>query len=250
LRAVSAAAVGAATNTLLDPSARPGQNSLVTEEQGDAAAARSFLACVVQVARLLGVEAESEDAAAVPESRRARRLAAAMRRPLLERASLPEELFAPLMAAAVHDPDPSLCRWCVEPALYAFGRRRVRAALVDYLRTGTDAERAGAERAWYCAQLPLRASRSPAYGPGGTRDPALDESRDLVNAWWETSLQVLTESTDVRMCHRVLYWLPTSHHSYPPPLHGLLEKALATARSHSDQRLRSWAAAVDGGRSS
>ncbi|MFF2186283.1 hypothetical protein [Streptomyces sp. NPDC058155] len=70
-----------------------------------------------------------------------------MRKPLLEREGLPEELFAPLMAAAVYDPDPSFCRWFVEPALYAFGRRRVLSALVDRLRTGTDAERAGAVRA-------------------------------------------------------------------------------------------------------
>lgn len=51
----------------------------------------------------------------------------------------------------------------------------------DYLQTGTDAERAGAKRAWYCTHLPLRANRSPAYAPGGSRDPALDESRDVVD---------------------------------------------------------------------
>jgi hypothetical protein len=41
------------------------------------------------------------------------------------------------MAAAVHDPDPSFCRWFVEPAVYAFGRRRVMTALLECLRTGT-----------------------------------------------------------------------------------------------------------------
>ncbi|MFF2716651.1 hypothetical protein [Streptomyces sp. NPDC058011] len=81
----------------------------------------------------------------------------------LERADLPEEFLAPLMTAAVYDPDPSFCRWFVEPAVYAFGRRRVMTALLDYLRTGTDAEQAGAEGVWYCAHVPLRADRSPAY---------------------------------------------------------------------------------------
>ncbi|MGW3654894.1 hypothetical protein ACWD6R_03890 [Streptomyces sp. NPDC005151] len=121
------------------------------------------------------------------EDRRARPLAHAARKPLLERASLPEEFFAPLMAASVYDPEPSFCRWFVEPALYAFGRRRVMAALLDYLRTGTDMERAGAMRAWYCAHLPLRADRSPAYAPGGSRDPVLDESHDVVDGWREAS---------------------------------------------------------------
>ncbi|MFJ8435924.1 hypothetical protein ACIQ9P_31950 [Kitasatospora sp. NPDC094019] len=91
------------------------------------------------------------------------------------------------MAAAVYDPDPSFCRWFVEPALYVFGRRRVLTALLDYLRTGTTAERAGARRAWYCAHLPLRADRSPAYAPNGKRNTALDEADDVVDQWLESS---------------------------------------------------------------
>ncbi|QQM47226.1 hypothetical protein JEQ17_42830 [Streptomyces liliifuscus] len=180
-----------------------------------------------------------------PDDRRARLLAHAVRKPLLERASLPEELFAPLMAAAVYDPDPSFCRWFVEPAVYAFGRRRVMAALVDYLRIGTDAERAGAVRAWYCAHVPLRADRSPAYGPGGVRDPALDESQDIKDAWLEASMRVFAEATDLRMSHRVLLDLPTSRAAYPPRLHNLLESTLASAQAHPDQRIRRWAAAAD-----
>ncbi|MCZ4507729.1 hypothetical protein O3Q52_05785 [Streptomyces sp. ActVer] len=126
------------------------------------------------------------NAAGVPEARRARHLAHAARKPLLERPCLPEEFFASLMAAAVYDPDPRFCRWFVEPAVYAFGRRRATTALLDYLLTGTDAEQAGAKRAWYCAHEPLHADRSPAYAPGGSRDPALDESRDVVDEWRET----------------------------------------------------------------
>lgn len=54
----------------------------------------------------------------VPEASRARFLTHAVRKPSLERAHLPEEFVAPLLAAAVHDPDPSFCRWFVETALY------------------------------------------------------------------------------------------------------------------------------------
>ncbi|MGR6975022.1 hypothetical protein ACU639_36465 [Streptomyces cynarae] len=155
----------------------------MADEEHTTPAARSFLSCATEVARLMDLG----DAADVPEARRARHLAHAVRRPLLERAGLPEELFAPLMAAAVYDPDPSFCRWFVEPALYTFGRRRVMTALLDYLRSGTDAERAGAERAFYCAHLPLRADRSPAYAPDGRRDPALDEAHDVVGEWLAAS---------------------------------------------------------------
>ncbi|MEV0194453.1 hypothetical protein AB0I39_38770 [Kitasatospora purpeofusca] len=155
----------------------------MTESDRREASTRSFLTCAAEVARLLDVGV----AADVPEDRRARHLAHAARRPLLERASLPEEFFDPLMAAAVYDPDPSFCRWFVEPALYAFGRRRVMTALLCYLRTGTTAERAGARRAWYCAHLPLRADRSPAYAPNGKRNTALDEADDVVDQWLESS---------------------------------------------------------------
>lgn len=176
---------------------------------------------------------------------RARRLSHAVRKPLLERASLPDELFAPLMAAAVYDPDPSFCRWFVEPAVYAFGRRRVMAALVGYLETGTDAERAGAVRAWYCAHVPLRADRSPAYGPGGVRDPALDASRDVKAAWLEACIRVFAEATDLRMRHRVLLDLPASRTAYPPSMRELFDTTLASARSHPDPHIRRWVSVAD-----
>lgn len=196
--------------------------------------------CAAEVARLLGVE----DVVMKPDGQQARRLAHAVRKPLLERATLPEELFAPLMTAAVHDPDPSFCRWFIEPAVYAFGRRRVMTALVDCLRIGTDAERAGAVRAWYWAHVPLCADRSPAYGTAGVRDPALDASHDIKDAWLEACLRVFAEDTDLRMRHRVLLGLPISRAAYPPRLHKLLESTLASARAHPDQHIRRWAAAA------
>ncbi|WP_245237403.1 hypothetical protein RFN58_00360 [Streptomyces iakyrus] len=213
----------------------------MAEDEQSGIEPRSFLICVTEVARLVGVG----DVAMEPKDRRARHLAHAVRKPLLERASLPEKWFAPLMAAAVYDPDPSFCRWFVEPAVYAFGRRRVMAALVDYLRVGTDAERAGAVRAWYSAHVPLCANRSPAYAPGGVRDPALDESHDIKAAWLEGSLRLLAEATDLRMRHRVLLDLPTSRAAYPSDLHQLLESTLASARVHPDPHIRRWATAAD-----
>ncbi|MGW3927544.1 hypothetical protein ACWECC_05515 [Streptomyces microflavus] len=202
---------------------------------------RSFLTCVTELAQLLGVG----DVGMEPEDRHARHLAHAVRKSLLGRASLPEEWFVPLMAAAVYDPDPSFCRWFVEPSVYAFGRRRVMAALVDYLQVGTDGERAGAVRAWYSAHVPLRADRSPAYGPDGVRDTALDESQDIKGAWLEASLRVFAETTDLQMRHRVLLDLPTARAAYPPPLHKLLESTLESARAHPDPRIRRWGAAAD-----
>ncbi|MFJ6783128.1 hypothetical protein [Streptomyces yangpuensis] len=198
---------------------------------------RSFLTCATEVARLLGVDDSVEETGDL----RARLLAHAVRKPLLEREGMPEEWFGPLMAAAVHDPDPSFCRWFVEPAVYAFGRRRVAAALVDYLRSGTDAERAGAARAWYSAGVSVYPERSPLYGPGGVRDPALDELEGVYDAWSEASMEVIAVATDLGMLDRLLYFLPTSRADYPARLHPLLDATLATARAHPDPRIRGWA---------
>ncbi|QIQ06898.1 hypothetical protein HA039_14595 [Streptomyces liangshanensis] len=193
------------------------------------------------MARLLGYE----EVAVRPGDRQVRHLAHALRGPLLGRAALGEELFAPLMAAAVHDPDPSFCRWFVEPAVYGYGRRRVMAALVAYLRTGTDAERAGAERAWYCAHVPVRPDRSPAYGPGGVRDPALDASRDVQDDWLEASMRVFAEVADPGTRRRVVRWLPTSREAYPPRLRALLDRTRASARDDPDPYVRGWGASAD-----
>ncbi|MGW6525265.1 hypothetical protein [Streptomyces sp. NPDC054962] len=169
----------------------------MAEDDRHETAARSFLSYAAEVARLLDLGTGAD----MPEDRRARHLAHAVRKPLLESVGLSEEFFAPLMAAAVYDPDPSFCRWFVEPAVYAFGRRRVMTALLGYLQTGTEAERAGAKRAWYCAHVPLHADRSPAYAPDGSRDPTLDEIRDVADRWREVTDTRMRELAAERDCN-------------------------------------------------
>lgn len=201
---------------------------------------RSFLTCTTAVASLLDLDIST----LLSGPRAARHVAAAVRRPLLERAALDEAFFSPLMAAAVYEPDPSFCRWFIEPALYAFGRRRVCQSLVDYLREGSDAERAGAIRSWYWAHLPLRASNRPGYAPTGIRDPALDEARDIVDSWLETSLRIFEDSDDLKTRRRVLLQLPASPSAYPPHLRALLDENVAVAGLHEDPHIRHWGEAV------
>jgi len=204
----------------------------------------SFLTCATAVARLLDLDIS----ALLNGPRAARQVAAAVRRPLLERPALDEAFFSPLMAAAVYEPDPAFCRWFIEPALYSFGRRRVCQALVDYLRAGSDAERAGAIRAWYWARLPLRARNRPAYAPDGARDAALDEARDVIDAWLETALRIFEHSDDPKTRRRVLVQLPASPNAYPAHLRDLLDENVAVARAHGDPHIRNWGNAVAGRR--
>ncbi|MFI9307639.1 hypothetical protein [Streptomyces triculaminicus] len=125
----------------------------------------AFEKCLADVVRSLGlvVAPESEEGDFRNWQHHAR---AALRDTCHRGLTLSEESFDVLLKAAVHDPDPSFNRQFVEPALNAFGHRRVRIALLGYLRTGTDLERAGAARAWYWSALPLRMPVVRAENPG------------------------------------------------------------------------------------
>ncbi|WP_344162982.1 hypothetical protein [Kribbella yunnanensis] len=149
--------------------------------------------------------------------------------------SLPTASFDVLLKAAVHDPDPSFNRHFVEPALNAFGRRRVRAALLGYLRTGTDAERAGAARAWYWSDIGLKMPLVQAQNPG---HPESDDRSVLKVDWNAAALRefVANEHLDVR--RSILPGLPLWKSFYPPELHDLVDAAVAIARSHPDGYIR------------
>lgn len=151
---------------------------------------------------------------------------------------LSEESFDVLLRAAVHEPDPSFNRWFVEPALNAFGYRRVQIALLGYLRTGTDLERAGAVRAWYWSALPLRMPAVRAENGRATGQAETDDGSAVVAEWNEAALRefVSNEHLDVRRC--ILPGLSLRKSVYPPELHDLVDAAVATARSHPDEYIR------------
>lgn len=148
-----------------------------------------------------------------------------------------EDWFQPLVRAAVYDPDPSFNRRLVAPALAAFGRRRVRLRLLEYLRTGTNPQRAGAARAWYWTQVSL------AY-PAGSRTPTqeskaeYDAHADLGREWRDTALQVFVanEDLDVRRC--ILPGLDLRAEHYPEELRATVAEAVHIARTHPDEYLR------------
>lgn len=196
-----------------------------------------FLECLADLVRAVGLDVPAEPDR---DDRRGwqSQVRAALRNAGSEGLPASDAAFGTLMKAAVHDPDPSFNRQFVEPALHAFGRRRVRSALLEYLRTGTDLERAGAARAWYWTALPLRLPNTRAgNGLGESRTDSEDRSV-LVRVWNETALQefVSNENLDVRRC--ILPGLPLRPSAYPPELHALVETAVEIARSHPDEYIR------------
>ncbi|MEJ8668809.1 hypothetical protein WKI71_10860 [Streptomyces sp. MS1.AVA.1] len=162
----------------------------------------------------------------------------AFRRALRTVETLPDLLFDPLLSTAVLDPDPSHNRLFVEPAVTVFGRRRVQTALIEYVRTGTDYERAGAARAWYWAQAPLRFRGGRTRVPTPESKAEFDAVGDLRAAWHEATLRefVSNDDLDVRRC--ILPGLPLNPRHYPADLHDLVAEAVHIARTHSDEYLR------------
>ncbi|MEU7392631.1 hypothetical protein [Streptomyces tanashiensis] len=114
---------------------------------------------------------------------------------------------------------------------------RVRSRLIDYLRTGTDVQRAGAARAWCWTALRLDHPQLRAAGAAGDR-PEPDNGSVGVREWHETALRefVDNEDLDVRRCS--LPGLPLWPSAHPVELHHLVEEAVAIARSHPDDYLR------------
>ncbi|WKK24068.1 hypothetical protein QZH56_36310 [Streptomyces olivoreticuli] len=154
---------------------------------------------------------------------------------------VPEPLFNSLVRAAVLDPNPSFNRQFVEPAVAAFGRHRVLAALIQYLCTGTNTERAGAARAWYWARASLRFRGSANFEKGVPTPESqaeYDAVADLSAEWSEATLRefVANDDLDVRRC--ILPGLSLKPESHPAELHGLVAEAVRIARTHPDEYLR------------
>ncbi|MFF3689230.1 hypothetical protein [Streptomyces sp. NPDC002187] len=197
----------------------------------------AFYRCLADVVRVLGLEVAPEPE---PGDRRTweHLVRAALRDACRQGLNLSEESFGALVKAAVHDPDPSFNRQFVEPSLNAFGHNRVQSALLGYLRTGTDRERAGAARAWYWSAMPLRMPLVRAENPGAAGRAEPDDGSAVVTEWHEAALRefVSNEDLDVRRC--ILPGLSLRKPSYPPELHDLVDTAVAIARSHPDEYIR------------
>ncbi|GLZ09184.1 hypothetical protein Acsp03_66500 [Actinomadura sp. NBRC 104412] len=196
-----------------------------------------FLRCLADVVRAIDLAVEPEWD---PDDQRRWRLSvrAALHTACQQGLMLPDGAFDVLIKAAVYDPDPSFNRQFIEPALNAFGRRRVRSALLDYLRMGTDLERAGAARAWYWSALPLQLHNIQAESSRTASQVEPDDRSVLAQEWFEAALRefVNNEHLDVRRC--ILPGLPLWRSAYPPELHHLVDTAVAIARSHPDEYIR------------
>jgi hypothetical protein len=154
-------------------------------------------------------------------------------------APLAEEAFEPLVLAGVYEPDPSHNRFLVEPALKAFGRRRVKLALLDLLDSGTDAERAGAARAWYWTNLSLSYQDGSDTPTPESRRARWDRYADLERRYQEIALRVFVDNEDFGVRRCIIPGLDLRERPPSHPERELVERAVHIARTHPDEYI-SW----------
>jgi hypothetical protein len=185
--------------------------------------------CLDEVLDLLGLTPPPRPTGEERNDRRARRTWQARTALMIMRKAqppLPETLFEPLLRAAVYEPDPSHTLRHIEPALAAFGRRRVQTRLLEYLRTGTDYEIRGAADAWYC-------SWQPSGDDGAQADPCADLQREFQ----ETGLRVFLANPNLRVRVRLISLLNLRVDANPEQLRPLVTEVVRIARAHPDYTL-------------
>ena len=155
---------------------------------------------------------------------------------------LAEELFAPMLEAAIDEVNPSFNRSFVEPCTRAFGPRRVNEYLLDVVASGTDFRKAGAVNALYWAGMSLSYPRD---APSFRIEHATAESRAACEALadvWERKRRLLLEtfvanpSTDVR--RSIIPKLNLDPADYPESHRPLVAQAIEIARGSEDAYIR------------
>lgn len=134
---------------------------------------------------------------------------------------IPKRLHDPMLRAGVLERDPSLNRAFIEPCVRSHGARRVLRALLGYLESGTDAEKAGAA--------------SAVYWTGNPRDEDLGELRQRINC---RILREFVENPDLGVRRRIVPMLRLDPGAYPDELRPLIAVAVEIARAHPDDYIR------------
>lgn len=136
---------------------------------------------------------------------------------------VPRRLFRNFLRAAVHEGDPSLNRYFIEPCIRSYGGREVAEVLFEYLEHGSNLEKAGAASAFYWC-----------LGLGGRSE----NLRPISARFQQVALQEFVANGDLDVRRRILPMLILRPDEVVPELASLAQKAIAIARADSDEYLR------------
>jgi hypothetical protein len=126
-----------------------------------------------------------------------------------------------LIHAAMHDQCRSGIRQLIQPLADALDYRSVQASIIEYVRTGTDAEKVGATMAWYFAQSPLKyRSRNDFRNriPTKKSKAVRDSLADLQDAYRAACLDAFLACEEPGTRHDLALWIEPDPASYPEHL--------------------------------
>ena len=126
-----------------------------------------------------------------------------------------------MVRAGVLERDPSFNRGGIDPAVKVLGAERVCEVLMDHLRDGTDAEKAGAASACYWVR----------GGEAYIASPIRAALRDAM-------LREFVRNPDLDVRRRVLPLLPLAWDGWHPDVQPLVGQAVEIARAHPDEYIR------------
>lgn len=132
---------------------------------------------------------------------------------------VPKRLFDDMIRAGVYEEDPSFNRDFIEPCLLSYGRERVCDALLIYLQSGTDVEKAGAASALYWTRY---------------RTAPVKIQKQICNQF----LWAFVNNPDLQVRRTIIPQLVLTPWAYPRHLRPLVKQAITIARSHADEYIR------------
>jgi hypothetical protein len=141
---------------------------------------------------------------------------------VFQRQPVPEHLLPALLQAGVVERNPSLNRIFIEPCVRSAGVQQINQRLLQYLREGTNEEKAGAASALYWAL-------------GSAREDELGELLAEVRC---ALLREFVHNADTRVRQRIVPMLNLDADSYAPTDRHLVQDAISLARAHPDEYIR------------
>ncbi|WP_159047414.1 hypothetical protein [Streptomyces sp. XY332] len=133
-----------------------------------------------------------------------------------------------LTHAAVHDQCRSGIRQLIQPLVTACGHRQVQAAIIDYMKTGSNPEKVGAGMAWYFARPGLQYASMEDLRRGVPTEEskaALEALADLRNDYRSACLSAFLACEDPETCQDLSLELSLDPADYPADLRTSHEKA-------------------------
>jgi hypothetical protein len=136
--------------------------------------------------------------------------------------SLPKTLVNQMLHTGVLEKNPSFNRSFVEPCVKSVGAARVLSALLDFLRAGTDEEKAGAASALYWVP----------------RQSDSESNTDLRQQIRCKMLYEFVNNEDLEVRRRIIPMLTLDERKYSEDFKPFIAKAIEIARSHPDDYIR------------